>query len=276
MDEETNDVNGKSAKSRTVHWGPSSRMNKSPKLDEENGMAIANNITRSGPFGPDVLIIVGIILFVFGLIITLIGVHTTFNLLELEITVMGIGPSLIVIGIIFLLLRLIYCKHIFLSFYKNSRFKTRFNNTANTIHPSHSDKQLYPVESDVVSRTVHETGSGVIAPPPYSYPNVSTEEALKEKLQSGLHSEQNVSRPEAVANLSDTKSQNSQDYVMDELRCLTTTNENKEANKNSLLSLDKNKAEDESELLNNKMTTSNSSEYYQEFNKTINELGLTM
>ncbi|XP_067140464.1 uncharacterized protein [Centruroides vittatus] len=272
MEKEIVHPNGKSAKSRTVHWGPASRMDKSPKSDEESGVIVSNNVNPPrAAFGPDVLIVIGLILFIFGLTITLIGVNTTFNLLELEITVMGIGPSLIAIGIIFLLLRLIYCKAFFMSFYK----KSRFNNTANTIHPSHNDKQLYPVEPEVVTRTVQETGSGVIAPPPYSYTN--GEDAFKEKLQTGLHNEDNGSRPEAVANLSDTKSQSSQDYVMDELRCMTPNLEDKETDKQNLINNKGKKDEDESELINEKINGNHSSaEYYREFSKTINELGLNM
>lgn len=60
-------------------------------------------------FGPDVLIILGIIMASGGAILTLISLYYEFKHPAIQATMEGIGPSLVAIGMLFCVLRLFFC-----------------------------------------------------------------------------------------------------------------------------------------------------------------------
>ncbi|XP_076310862.1 uncharacterized protein LOC143225402 [Tachypleus tridentatus] len=93
--------------------------------------------------GANVLIIVGLLLSFFGLAMTLAGVYVEFTHSETQEAFMGIGPSLIGIGIFFLFLRLFFCPTYLGSCCKRL---SRLIPTKNVINPRSSSK-------DAISRT---------------------------------------------------------------------------------------------------------------------------
>ncbi|XP_035209544.1 uncharacterized protein LOC118184021 [Stegodyphus dumicola] len=60
-------------------------------------------------FGPDVLVIIGLVLACFGAILTLISFYCQFKHPAIQATMAGIGPSLVGIGMLFCVLRLFFC-----------------------------------------------------------------------------------------------------------------------------------------------------------------------
>ncbi|XP_015921762.1 uncharacterized protein [Parasteatoda tepidariorum] len=60
-------------------------------------------------FGPDVLVIIGLVLACLGAILTLISFYCHFKHPAIQATMAGIGPSLVGIGLLFCVLRLFFC-----------------------------------------------------------------------------------------------------------------------------------------------------------------------
>ncbi|GFS58813.1 uncharacterized protein NPIL_349781 [Nephila pilipes] len=60
-------------------------------------------------FGPDVLVIIGLVLACLGAILTLISFYCQFKHPAIQATMAGIGPSLVGIGMLFCVLRLFFC-----------------------------------------------------------------------------------------------------------------------------------------------------------------------
>ncbi|CAL1297440.1 unnamed protein product [Larinioides sclopetarius] len=60
-------------------------------------------------FGPDVLVIIGLVLACLGAILTLISFYCQFKHPAIQATMAGIGPSLVGIGMLFCILRLFFC-----------------------------------------------------------------------------------------------------------------------------------------------------------------------
>ncbi|XP_076345372.1 uncharacterized protein LOC143244486 isoform X1 [Tachypleus tridentatus] len=71
---------------------------------------ISRHSFRRESVGSNVLIIVGLTLSFSGVAMTMTGVYAEFAHTETKLTILGIGPSLIGIGIFFLLLRLFFCR----------------------------------------------------------------------------------------------------------------------------------------------------------------------
>ncbi|XP_022235023.1 uncharacterized protein LOC111083074 [Limulus polyphemus] len=92
---------------------------------------------RQESVGANVLIIVGLSLSFFGLAMTLAGVYVEFTHSETQDAFMGIGPSLIGIGVFFLFLRLFFCPTYIGSCCKGIN---RLFPTKNVINPRSSSK----------------------------------------------------------------------------------------------------------------------------------------
>lgn len=60
-------------------------------------------------FGPDVLVIIGLVMACIGAILTLISFYCEFKHPAIQATMAGIGPSLVGIGMLFCVLRLFFC-----------------------------------------------------------------------------------------------------------------------------------------------------------------------
>ncbi|XP_054718652.1 uncharacterized protein LOC129228013 [Uloborus diversus] len=60
-------------------------------------------------FGPDVLVIIGLVMACIGAILTLISFYCQFKHPAMQATMAGIGPSLVGIGMLFCVLRLFFC-----------------------------------------------------------------------------------------------------------------------------------------------------------------------
>ncbi|KAG8191868.1 hypothetical protein JTE90_019803 [Oedothorax gibbosus] len=60
-------------------------------------------------FGPDVLVIIGLVLASLGAILTLVSFYCQFRHPAIQATMAGIGPSLVGIGMLFCVLRLFFC-----------------------------------------------------------------------------------------------------------------------------------------------------------------------